>query len=106
LKCFTQKFIRHNGQALIDLQALGITKLLQDLDPSKAARPDNIPARFLKLFAEDLTPCLFIPFSASHKQGVYLCAGKKLQLFQFIRRDHNQTKLSKLQVNFSHFSTL
>jgi len=53
----------------INLQASGITKLLKDLDPSKAAGPDHIPAKFLKMFVEDLTPCLFILFSASLKQG-------------------------------------
>ena len=55
---------------VIDSQASGITKLLKDLDPSKATDPDIIPAKFLKLVAEDLTPCLFILFSASLKQGV------------------------------------
>jgi len=52
------------------LQISGITKPLKDLDPSKATGPDNIPAQFLKLFAEDLSPCLFTLFSASLKQGV------------------------------------
>ena len=61
----------------IKLQASGITKLLKDLDPSKAAGPDHIPAKFLKLFAEDLTPCLFVLFSASLKQGVIPTDWKK-----------------------------
>jgi len=53
----------------INLQASGITKLLKGLDPSKAAGSDHFPAKFLKMLAEDLTPCLFILFSASLKQG-------------------------------------
>ena len=61
----------------INLQASGITKLLKDLDPSKAAGPDHIPAKFLKMFAEDLTPCLFILFSASLKQGIIPTDWKK-----------------------------
>ena len=36
-----------------------------DISASKATGPDNIPAQFLKLFAADLSPCLFTLFSAS-----------------------------------------
>ena len=61
----------------INLQAFGITKLLKDLDPSKASGPDHIPAKFLNLFAEELTPCLYILFSASLKQGVIPADWKK-----------------------------
>jgi len=44
----------------INLQASGIKKLLKGLDPSKATGPDNILAKFLKLFAEDLSKlCLY-----------------------------------------------
>jgi len=72
--------------APIVLQPNGIIKLLQDLDSSKAAGPDQIPAKFLKLFAEELSPSLFILFSASLKQGaiplnrvLFHLTGKKLQ---------------------------
>ena len=74
----------------IDLQASVITKFLQDLDPSKAAGPDNIPARFLEAICLGF---IFILFSVSLKQGVLpICTGKKLQLSQFLRRNHDQTQ--------------
>jgi len=47
----------------INLQASGITKLLIHL------KLQEIPPKFLKMFAEDLSPSLLILFSASLKQG-------------------------------------
>jgi len=52
----------------IDLVSAGINKVLKNLDPSKAAGPDGIPARYLKLIADELTLSLLLLFSASLKQ--------------------------------------
>jgi len=53
----------------IDLISASINEVLKNLDPSKAAGPDGIPARYLKLIADELTPRLLLLFSASLKQG-------------------------------------
>ena len=53
----------------IELQCLGINKVLKSLDPSKAAGSDGLPSRYLKLIADELTPSLFFLFSASLQQG-------------------------------------
>ena len=53
----------------IELHCLGINKVLKSLDPSKAAGPDGLPSRYLKLIANELTPSLFLLFSASLQQG-------------------------------------
>ena len=36
----------------------GVMKLLKELDPNKSSGPDNIPAKILKLAAEELAPAL------------------------------------------------
>ena len=53
----------------IKLHYVGINKVLKSLDPSKAAGPDGLPSRYLKLIADELTPSLFLLFSASLQQG-------------------------------------
>ena len=53
----------------IELHCVGINKVLKSLDPSKAAGPDGLPSRYLKLIADELTPSLFLLFSASLQQG-------------------------------------
>ena len=52
----------------IKIECSGINKLLKDLDLSKAAGPNKLLARYLKLIANELTPSLFLLFSASMKQ--------------------------------------
>jgi hypothetical protein len=49
--------------------AKGVYKLLRDLDPYKATGPDKIPTRFLKDYAEELSPSLALIFQASLNQG-------------------------------------
>ena len=53
----------------IELNISGIRKILQDLDPSKAAGPHHIPAKFSKLFATELSPCLLLIYKSSLEQG-------------------------------------
>ena len=47
----------------------GVTKILQELDPSKSPGPDKIPSRLLKSIAMEESPCLTLLFSASLHQG-------------------------------------
>ena len=54
-----------------------IRKILQDLDPSKAAGPDLIPAKFLKLFANKLSPCLLLIYKSSLEQETVPSVWKK-----------------------------
>ena len=53
----------------IDVTTEGITKLLQQINPSKASGPDNIPARFLKDFSTDIAPILQVIFNRSLHTG-------------------------------------
>ena len=48
----------------------GVHKLLLDLNPHKAQGPDNIPTRFLKEFATEISPALTLVFQASLQQGM------------------------------------
>ena len=42
----------------IDIQHTGVFNLLKKLDPAKATGPDKVSPRFLKEFAEELTPAM------------------------------------------------
>ena len=53
----------------LDIQAEGVRKLLQELDPHKATGPDNIPANLLKQTASQIAPLLVLIFQASVNQG-------------------------------------
>jgi len=48
----------------------GIKRILENLDPSKSAGPDNIPTRILKLCAAEISPVLQIIFSQSFQNGL------------------------------------
>ena len=47
----------------------GVLKLLKDLNPNKSSGPDEIPARLLKLAAEELAPALSLIFQKSLDSG-------------------------------------
>ena len=47
----------------------GVYKLMQGLNPHKAEGPDQIPTRFLKEFATELSPAMTLIFQASLQQG-------------------------------------
>ena len=47
----------------------GVKKLLSNLDSHKAIGPDSIPSRFLKEYADEITPALTLIFQASLQQG-------------------------------------
>ena len=47
----------------------GVFKLMQGLNPHKAEGPDHISTRFLKEFADELSPAMTLIFQASLQQG-------------------------------------
>ena len=47
----------------------GTQKLLQNLDPTKATGPDEIPARILKQYAQEFAPHLAYIFNISLTRG-------------------------------------
>ncbi len=59
----------HSYMPPITITAKGVDKLLQKLDPHKAAGPDNIKPRVLKELHAELTPILCFLFQLSIDQG-------------------------------------
>ena len=53
----------------IKVSVEGVTKLLRDINPNKASWPDEIPARILKLAAEEIAPALSVIFQRSLDSG-------------------------------------
>ena len=49
----------------IDINTEGVIKLLNQLNPNKASRPDNISARLLKETSSEIPPALAVIFQAS-----------------------------------------
>jgi len=54
----------------IEISIDGVNKLLRELDPSKSQGPDKVPARLLKLMANEISSSLSLVFSASLHQGI------------------------------------
>ena len=54
----------------IHVTSPGIKKILENLDPHKAVRPDNIPGNFLKICAANMADIFSFLFQASLDQGV------------------------------------
>lgn len=52
----------------LSIDVNGVLKLMQEIDASKAAGPDGVPARFLKLWSAELAPILTLIFQASIHQ--------------------------------------
>ena len=57
------------SMAKINISPKGVTKLLQSLKVNKAAGPDGITPRFLKMVAVELTPALTLLYQACINQG-------------------------------------
>ena len=69
--CIT--FFRHIQKTIMDniiITTKGVHKLLCNLNPHKAAGPDNISPRVLKELAAEVAPCLEIVFRSSYDTGV------------------------------------
>ena len=54
----------------LQIHTNGIHKMLCNLQPNKAAGPDNISPRVLKELATELAPCLEIVFQSSYESGM------------------------------------
>jgi len=54
----------------IKITSNGIKCILENLDPSKSSRPNNIPTRILKLCVAEISPVLQIIFSQSYQEGL------------------------------------
>ena len=64
-----------NISSLPDIPSLyinteGVTNLLLGIDPYKSTGPDNIPTKFLKETAVQISPALSLIFQASINQGI------------------------------------
>ena len=55
----------------------GVKKLLSKINPYKASGPDNVPARFLKELANEISPALTLLFNASLLHGIVPAEGKE-----------------------------
>ena len=53
----------------IQIDILGVTSLLSNLDPHKAPGPDGIPPRLLKETSSSIAPVLTLIYKASLNQG-------------------------------------
>ena len=53
----------------IQIHVDGVYQLLQNIQQHKASGPDNLPARFLKEVAFEISPMLTVIFQASLDQG-------------------------------------
>ena len=58
-----------NSIGTLTIQTKGVTKLLQELSPSKASGPDNIPNRILKETATQISPFITKLFNQSLQIG-------------------------------------
>ena len=54
----------------LEVSEPGVRKLLRNLNPGKAAGPDEIPARILKELADDLSPAITALLNKSLDSGV------------------------------------
>ena len=53
----------------INIKTEGVEKLMNNLDPSKVTRPDEIPARILKEYAHEFAPHLASFYNISLSRG-------------------------------------
>ena len=80
-----------HGLPDIEINIVGVTKLLKEINPYKATGPDCIPAKVLKEMAEELSPSLALIFSASLQQGKIPQDWRKALTTPLLRRVIKQT---------------
>ena len=74
----------------IETSTKGVRKLLQNLNPCKAAGPDNIPCCLLKLVAQEIAPALTLLFRKSINTGEVSTARKHAFIQPvFKKQDHS-----------------
>ena len=81
VKQFTSVFTSENLETLPQIRSthpdmpnitfgqIGIAKLFNNINPSKAGGPDKLPARLLKETADEIAPMYTHLFTQSHKLG-------------------------------------
>ena len=70
----------------LNIDPVGVQKLLKDLDAYKAPGPDNIPPRLLKDTADLMAPLLTLIFQASLYQGLVPDDWKKANVVLWHRK--------------------
>ncbi|XP_072051476.1 uncharacterized protein [Amphiura filiformis] len=101
----------------INVSCAGVTKLLQNLKPHKAAGPDGIPVRLLKETAEEISPAITMLFQATLNQGTIPSCWKKALVVPIFKKGSRSSAfnyrpisltavLSKLCEHIVHCSVL
>jgi len=68
--------------------------LLQNIQQHKASGPDNLPARFVKEVAYEISPILTLIFQASLDQGMLPSIWKTAKVVPLLRRAINQIHIT------------
>ncbi|XP_076461741.1 uncharacterized protein LOC143294196 [Babylonia areolata] len=68
-KILTPSGVSYPAMAEITIDKEGVRKLLKNINPYKAAGPDEIPAKVLKECADEIAPLLSIIFTKSLADG-------------------------------------
>ena len=68
----------------ITVSCEGVVKLLKNLNPQKAAGPDDIPLMLLIEAADDIAPAITLLFKASLSHGTLLRLGVRHLSYQFL----------------------
>ena len=77
---------RYPAMPHFTIGADGVRKLLHNINPHKASGPDNIPTRFLKDYADTITPALTLLFNASLEQGTVPSVWKKANVSPIFKK--------------------
>ena len=66
----------------------GVAQLLTSIQPHKASGPNNLPARFLKEVANEISPVLTVVFQASLEiKASYRIFGELLLLYLHLKKE-------------------
>ena len=71
------------------------------LNYPKAAGPDKLPARYLKLIANELTPSLFLLFSASIKQESIPSDWKKAMITPIFKKGSHSDPTNYIPISLT-----
>ena len=95
---------RFPSLSILNVTAIGVEKLLLNLNTSKAAGPDKLSGKLLKATAHEIAPLLQVIFQRSINEGTLPQAwGRKLQSHRCTRRSAEVIQLITVQ-SASHVS--
>ena len=89
----------------IVISTAGVTKLLSDLDVSKAAGPDAIRPIVLKQLSQEISPVVALIFQTSLDSGTVPTEWKTVKVCPPLQK-RRQNRPGKLQAYFAHLYTL